>query len=216
MDRDELDIIISHEWLVRSIAKKFYGASYNDLLKAGRVGLIMAYRKFDSDGVTKFSSYATKYVYGEMYKLVLNSKNIKIGRDILNLYKQIEHARDFLTQKLERNPSITELSMFTEIEEDMIALTIESAIEMLSLDDTLKDGEEDYYAVLGKDENYDDKIVLNDSINLLSKEEQEIIRKRYFGDLTQSEVAKSMNMTQVMVSRLEKKSLHKMHEYIAA
>ena len=85
--------------LIWEIAKKFYGIDKADLYQAGVLGIIKAYYNYRNDESTKFSTYAYKYIYGEMY-LVANSKSIKVSKDILKLVKMIEHGRNLLAQKL--------------------------------------------------------------------------------------------------------------------
>ncbi len=216
METEIMDLIIEHEGCLHDISKKFYGVSKNDLIQAGILGLIKAYRNYRNDGTTKFLSYAYKYIYGEMYQFVLSSKNIKVTKDILRLYKQIEKTKEVLTQTYHKEPSVLEISLYSGIDSDIIATTTSLATEMLSLDETFKDSDVMLGEVIGKSVNYDDRILLEDSLEVLTEDEREIINKRYFDDMTQSELAKEMGMTQVMISRLEKKSLTKMRNYIAA
>ena len=147
-----------------------------------------------------------------MYVLA-NNKNIKISRDILNLYKKIESTRYILAQKLNKIPSNLELSEFLGLPLDDINMALNSANIIMSLDSKIDD-EKSIYESIGTKEDFDTKILINDSLAVLNDSERNIIRSRYFDDLTQSEVAKKLNMTQVMVSRYEKKGINKMREYL--
>ena len=107
-----------------------------------------------------------------------------------------------------------ELSEFLNISLDDIDYACSSASLILSLDSENED-EKDMYECLGKSEDLDTKILIDDSFEVLTDDEKNIIKSRYFEDLTQSEVAKKLNMTQVMVSRYEKKSIDKLREYLS-
>lgn len=146
--------------------------------------------------------------------LLANNKNIKISKDILRLYKKIESTRYILAQKLHKVPSNLELSEFLGLPLDDIDMACNSANIIMSLDS--KEDEERclYESISINDEDLDTKILLNDSLAVLNESEKDIIRSRYYEDLTQSEVAKKLNMTQVMVSRYEKKSIDKMRSYL--
>ena len=208
----EEKIIKDNEKLIWKLASHFYGVDKNDLYQAGVVGLLKALKKWDKDGHTKFSTYAHDYIFGEMYLLASN-KNIKISKDILKLYKSIEHARYIYAQKLGKVPNNLEISELLGLSLDDVEMAMSSANSILSLDNNT-DEVRSYYETIGECTDYDTKILIDDSFKVLSKAEQDIIKSRYFEDLTQSEVARKLNMTQVMVSRYEKKSINKMREYL--
>ncbi len=205
-------IIKDNEKLIWKTASHFYGTSSDDLFQAGVVGLLKALKNYRKDGKTKFSTYAYDYIFGEMYLLASN-KNIKVSKDILNLYKKIEEARYTLAQKLGKIPSNLELSEFLDISLEMVENACNSANIILSLDSE-NDFDKSIYECIGKSEDLDTKIFINDSFEVLTNDEKNIIKSRYFEDLTQSEVARKLNMTQVMVSRYEKKSIDKLREYL--
>lgn len=206
-------IVRDNEKMIWKIANHFYGIDKEDLFQAGIVGLLKALKKYKSNGETKFSTYAHDYIFGEMY-LLANNKNIKISKEILKLYKKIENTRYILAQKLNKIPSNLELSEFLGLPLEDIDMACSSANIIMSLD--IKEDEERslYESISDKVEDLDTKILLNDSMAVLNSEEKDIIRKRYYEDLTQSEVAKKLNMTQVMVSRYEKKGIDKMRSYL--
>ncbi len=147
-----------------------------------------------------------------MYNLASN-RNIKISKDILKLYKKIEETRYILAQKLNKIPSNYELSEFLNISLDDINMACNSANVIMSLD-IKEDDEKSFYETLGMEEDYDTKILIDEGMSVLDEDEKNIIKSRYFEDLTQSEVAKKLNMTQVMVSRYEKKGISKMRKYL--
>ncbi len=206
-------VVKDNEKMIWKIASHFYGVDKDDLFQAGIVGLLKALQNYKSNGITKFSTYAHDYIFGEMY-LLANNKNIKISKDILKLYKKIESTRYILAQKLNKIPSNLELSEFLSISLEDINMAINSANIIMSLDSKEDDEKSLYESIRAKEEDLDTKILLNDSMEVLNEEEKDIIKSRYFEDLTQSEVARKLNMTQVMVSRYEKKGINKMREYL--
>ncbi|MBE6154659.1 MAG: sigma-70 family RNA polymerase sigma factor [Firmicutes bacterium] len=204
------ELINSNMGLIRKIANKFYNTEKEDLIQVGVIGLLKAYQNFKDNGETKFSTYAYTYIFGEMYQLVNSNRNIKISKDLLKIYKMVEKTRYELAQRMKRIPSNEEVALFLELDINMVNDAINSAQVMMSLDDEAS--ELNLHEVIPdkKSINSDLKIDLDDSFKVLNSCEQEIIRSRYYEDLTQSEVARKLNMTQVMVSRYEKKSLEKM------
>jgi len=201
-------IVKQNELLIRKIALKFYGVDKEDLYQAGVLGILKACKNYQENNNTKFSTYAYDYIFGEMYNLA-NNKNIKISKDILRLYKKIEMARYTLAQKLNKIPTDEELSYFLDIPLENIQMAKNCANEVLSLDKKEDDELSIYESTVVKNDEIDTSIYLNDAINTLSIEEQAVIRGRFFMDLTQSELARKLNMSQVKVSRTEKKSIDK-------
>ena len=200
--------------LIWKIAKYFYNVDKCDLYQAGILGIIKAYSNYQDNSNAKFSSYAYNYIYGEMYQLACN-KEMKYGKDLINLVKKIEKAKSILTQKIMKEPSIEELATFLEIPEEKIKLAILSANNIVSIDDTKDDARPLSETIAVKNEvSNDDLILLKDSINNLNMIERDIIISRYYEDLTQMETAKKLGITQVKVSRYETRSLKKMHDYM--
>ncbi len=206
-------ILKDNEKMIWSMTNYFYGVDKNDLFQAGVLGLFKALKKYKSNGNTKFSTYAYDYIYGEMWTLA-NNRNIKISKDILKTYKKLEQKRYALAQEIGHIPSNLELSEYTGISLDAIFLAECSAKEILSLDNKQDDERSPYETVMAKEEDLDTKILINDSLEVLNDSEKDILVSRYFEDLTQSEVAKKLNMTQVMVSRYEKKGISKIRQYL--
>lgn len=206
-------VVKDNEKMIWKIASHFYGVDTEDLFQAGIVGLLKALQNYKNNGLTKFSTYAYDYIFGEMY-LLANNRGLKISKDILKLYKKIENARYVLAQKLNKIPSNIELAEFLGLSLDDINMAINSANIVMSLDSQDNDERSIYETIKAKDEDLDTRILLNDSMEALTESEKNIIQSRYFEDLTQSEVARKLNMTQVMVSRYEKKGINKMREYL--
>ena len=206
-------VISINEKLIYKIATKFYDVPKEDLYQAGVIGVIKAYKNYKQNADTNFSTYAYKYIYGEMYELVNNLRSIRLSKDVLRTYKQIEKTKFLLSQKLNKEPSISEIASFLEIDELLITQIINSTSTIMSLD---ADTERPIYETLASDTKVplSSIIDLKDSIDTLDDQEKQIITYRYFKDYTQSETAKIMGMSQVTVSRYEKKSLNKMYNYL--
>ena len=206
-----------YKYLVYKISSYFYNVPKEDLIQAGYIGLCEAYKNYKKDANVKFSTYAFKSIYGSMYKLAIKNNPIKVSRDLLVLYKKIEQTRYLLAQKYNKIPTNEELASFLEIDIKDINNAILAAEEVISLDND-NDDKRNYYETITSDESIsiDDKIDIYDSINHLNKNEKDIIKARYFKDMTQQEVARKLKMTQVMVSRYEKKAVEKMRNYMTA
>lgn len=208
------NIIKENAGLIWQIAKKFYGANSQDLYQAGVLGIIKAYHNYKNDGDTKFSTYAYKYIYGEMY-LVACNKEMKYGKELLQLVSKIEACKNKLAQELMYEPTLEDVAKYLDLPLDKLEMAYASVGSIVYLD---KNSEEDrsLYETIGDNNvvNQDDKIMVNESINSLNRLEKDIINARYFEDLTQSETAKKLGITQVMVSRYETRSLKKMRDYM--
>lgn len=208
----ELEQIIKlHEKLIYKIASKFHEISKEDLFQAGVIGLIKAYKNYNKQSETKFTTYAYNYIFGEMYELANNTRTIRLNKNILKTYKKIEEAKQLLSQKLGYYPSVQELSSFLNIPETIINEIETCTGTIMSLD---IETERPLYEIIATSEPSHENIDLQDSLNTLTEEEKQIINYRYYKDFTQSETARILGMSQVTVSRYEKKSLTKMYNYL--
>lgn len=213
MNRYEEIIKVNNGLIYMIINKYFKGYDKEDLYQVGVIGVIKAYNNYKRDHNTKFSTYAFKYIYGEMYSYINNIKCIKISNEYNALYKRIKAANNILSQKLMKEPSINELSMFLEVDSSIIEMVINSMNKVDSLERTISsDGKELTLLDTIQDEKevYNiDYLLLNDEISKLDSPYKELIYLRYFEDKTQSEVARILGMNQVEVSRNEQKTLKK-------
>lgn len=194
--------------------------SKEDLFQVGCVGLIKAYQNYKEGYNTKFTTYAYPYILGEISKYVRDDKGIKISRDISKLNLRIEKAKILLTQKLMREPSPSELSEFLGIDQETVLEALTSQFVIQSLDEPIENSEDSLclYDKIGAINNLDmdTLITLKQELQSLSKEEHYIINSHYMKDLTQSEIAESLGMNQVQVSRKEKKILVKLKDKLAS
>ena len=132
------NLVLENKNLIYKISTFFTGYSNKeDLFQVGVVGLINAYKKYDDSFNTKFSTYAYPYILGEMNNYVKRDKGIKIGRDVSRINSKIEKASMLLTQRLMREPSVSELSSFLEIDECLVVDAIISRYPTLSVDSVI-------------------------------------------------------------------------------
>lgn len=203
------EIINMCEPLIKSIAQKFYGVDYEDLYQVGRIGVIEAYNHYKDDTKTKFTTFAYQYIFGQMYQYTMLNKTIKQNRDTLKLVKLIDKTKNYLEQSLNRLPTMTEISTYLNIPEQTLITSILNTHSILSLDKEMESDTNLYNTIKTNNIN-EDYIDLNNTLASLNKDEQELIRLRYFEDLTQSETASYLGINQVKVSREEKRVLKKM------
>lgn len=206
-------ILTENQNLIYYIAKYFKSYPYKeDLYQAGRLGMLKAYDKYDSSMDCKFTTYAFSYVLGEMKKLVREDKGIKISREISKLNLKIEKAYVLLSQKLMKEPSTYEIASFLEIPEYYVSEAILSLNKIRSIDEPINSDGKDLTLqdVIGETNNVDDLILLENALENLNKEERFIINSRYVKDCTQEEIASKLGISQVQVSRKEKKVLEKL------
>lgn len=216
MNKYEEVISSTSKMIYMIINKYFKGYEVEDLYQVGVVGVIKAYNNYNKNKDTKFSTYAYTYIYGEIYLYINSTKGLKLARENYSLYKKINEAKNLLSQKLMREPSIYELSHFLEIDSKLIENVVGSMLPIESLDKTVYKGDKDlslFDTISDKRDYYNvDYLMLMDEINNLSEPWQSLIKLRYFEDKTQSEVAKILGMNQVEVSRGEKKTLKKIRD----
>ena len=209
------NIILNNEKLIYYIINK-YTRYYDkeDLYQAGVIGMIKAYKNYKNNSKTKFSTYAFPYILGEVIKYINSNSNFKLSKDYVRLGKKINEAKIILSQKLMKEPSSYELSLFLNIDESFIIDVINANQEIDRLDKEItKDGKNLYlYDVVSDNNNYYDinTMLLNEEINKLSNDEKDLVKIRYFNDRTQSETASILGTSQVQVSRNEKKILSKL------
>lgn len=208
-----VDQILEQEKLVYSIINRYNGYyDKDDLYQVGMIGLIDASKKFNSSFGVKFSTYAYNYVLGEVTKYMRENNNLKLSKDILKLKQTIIKTRDILRQKLLREPTTTELSLFMEIDEEKIEEIESITQEVKSLDFCYQEENDNLYNSVKVEEKdiLPDILDLKNEIAKLNEEEKQIIYSRYYCDLTQSETSKELGMSQVQVSRKEAKILQKL------
>lgn len=206
------DLIEQNKNLIYKITTLFNGYSNKeDLFQVGCIGLINAYKKYDEGFNTKFSTYAYPYILGEISSYVKKDKGIKVSREISRLNSMIERAGILLTQKLMREPSVSELASYLEIDENLVVDALRARYPIMSTDSVINDEGRDITLldtipdVNGMDINT--LVALKEELLKLDSFDRELINERYVQNLTQSEVASNLGISQVQVSRKEQKVL---------
>lgn len=203
-------IILDNDWIIYNIASKYRGYySMEDLYQVGSIGLIKAYKKFNVNSNTKFSTYAYKYVLGEIIDFIKSDRNIKVSEEYMEIYRRYNNVRELLTSKYNRDVSFNEICSFMQIDETYMLHIIEMISFTLSSNDLLYEESCDE-----RDEVFN-KILIESELNSLDEFDRRIIDYRYFKDFTQSETADIMGISQVKVSRTENMILQRLKSRVA-
>ena len=218
-----MDEILEYERLVYSVVSKFRGNyDLEDLKQVGMIGLMKAYKNYSDEYETKFSTYVYKYILGEVLSYIRSSKSIKVNKELQSLYNKILQVKEYMVQKLYREPTTYEIACFLEIDEKTVEDAIEANQFVKSLDYALNEEDENkemnmYDVVSFEEASYQaEHLDLQNALNSLSEEERSLIYDRYFNDLTQTEISKKRNTSQVQVHRSEVKILKKLYDEMAA
>ncbi len=210
-------IIEENKNLIYSIIKKYtYYYDKEDLFQTATIGLIKAYNNYDSSKNTKFSTYAYTYILSEVLLYINNNRDIRLGKNYLKIYKKINEAKLVLTQKLMKEPTTYELSLFLELDENLINQVLALTQSFSNLEEIIsKDGKNLTLLDVVSDKDKDkmiDNLILKETLNNLTEEERQILMLRYYDERTQQEVANILGTNQVYISRNEKKVLKKLKE----
>lgn len=212
----ERDIFIEENLgLVHSICKRFSGRGieYDDLYQAGCIGLIKATDAFDEDRGLMFSTYAVPVIMGEVRRLFRDGGLVKVSRSVKELGFHINKERERLEQKLNREPTVSEIAEALSVSSEEITEAICALQPTVSLTYSNEDssGEADI-PTMSVEEEITDRLSIDEAFKILDETERKIMNLRYFSSLTQSKTAELLNMTQVQVSRAEKKILMKLRK----
>lgn len=205
--------------LVHSLCKRFTGRGieYDDLYQAGCLGLVKAVDGFDESRGLCFSTYAVPVVLGEIKRLFRDGGSVKVSRGLKELSLKVTRLKSSLEMQLSREPTIGELAAGLGVAPEDITEAISAAQPTVSLTYDSEDGTRDIdIPVAGPEELLSDKLLIERAFKYLDQKEQQIIKCRYFEFLTQSETAQKLDMSQVQVSRAEKKILIKLREAIGS
>ena len=209
MENNELrELILKNQNLIYSIIHKFRSKDYDDLFQAGCIGLINAYNNYDTRVNTKFTTYAYNYIVGEIYKHIVNNRNIHMSPVNVRLSNMMKKCEEYLTNHLGRYPTVDEICAFLEIDKYKF-LEIKNFINTDSLDYEYNNSSM-YDFISTEKVSKDELIDLKNALNSLSSDEKNLINARYFNNYTQSDLAKIYQVNQVKISREEKKILNKL------
>lgn len=207
---NNINIIEQNIGLVKSCVSKFLfkNSDYDDIFQAGCLGLTRAAKKFNPEFGTKFSSYAVPFILGEIKNFFNNNNKIKLSRNNQKIYKIINTEREEFCIKNNREPTLNELSEKLNIPVENILEALESHQNIISIEENNLICEKKSNIFEESHEKYiNTKIDIRNAINKLNNIDKKIINMRFFELKTQSDSAKILGMTQVQVSRREKKIL---------
>lgn len=207
--------------LVWAVARRFMGRGHEleDLYQIGCIGLMKCIEKFDLTYDVKFSTYAVPMISGEIKRFLRDDGMIKVSRTLKETAYKVKRARDEIVNRTGIEPKLEELSEILEIDVEEIVASLEANVEVESIHKTIYQNDGNAIYLLDKiatveDENETllNQIVLGEVMDNLDDVEQRIIKLRYFENKTQTEIAKEIGISQVQVSRMEKRILLKMRK----
>ena len=217
------NLVIENLGLVHAVVKRFCKKEQDreDLFQIGVMGLIKAINRFDASYEVQFSTYAVPLISGEIRRYLRDDGMVKVARSIKENSYRIGKAKELLSQQKGREVSVKEIAEYLELDPEDVVLALEASSEVESiykpvysggeeevfLIDQLKDGRDEEERLL-------QKLLIEEGMELLNERERLLIRLRYFENMTQSQIALHLGMTQVQVSRMEKKLLQRMNRQI--
>lgn len=211
MSEKYLTLIKESEGLIYKIASKYsMYYSIDDLYQVGSIGVIKAYKNFKRDTSVKFSTYAYKYILGEIIEFIRTDRNIRVSEEYMSLYKKYLSVKTLLTTRYGREVTFKEICSFMEIDESVMLNIIETISFTKSMD------EKDYDYGNDKREEIDNRILLDTELSLMDDFDRQLIEYRYYQGYTQSQTADVLGVSQVKVSRQEKLILERMKSNICA
>ena len=199
-----MEEVLEYDGLIYSIISK-YPKRYDreDLYQVAMIGLIDALNHYKNDYDTKFSTFAYYYIVGEVNKYIRENSSLKVSKNLIELKKKIIKTREIMSQKLGRNPTNLEISLFLEVDEELINDALIATDEISSIEENLDN-------IKSYDDTSAEVLDLKNEIDKLSDLERKLIIARYYNELTQSETSKLLGISQVQVSRNETKILRKL------
>ena len=220
-DKDEMAILVEkNQGLIWNIAKRFFGRGYDkeDIYQIGCLGFIKAIRRFDSSYDVKLSTYAVPYILGEIKKFLRDDGPVKVSRSLKELNTKINELKnEYIKQGVDLN--ILEIAKILRIPKEEIAMAIESGNSVESIERNLFENN-DYNISDTLSSNIDEATLISNKITVramianLTDKEKEIIMLRFYKDKTQTEVSKILGISQVQVSRIEKRILSRMKQQL--
>ncbi|WP_303861433.1 RNA polymerase sporulation sigma factor SigF [Alkalibaculum bacchi] len=210
--------------LVNSVVNKFLNRGHDreDLFQIGSIGLIKAVDNFDTSFDVKFSTYAVPMIMGEIKRFLRDDGLIKVNRNLKSIYKKVYYVKEQFFNEHKREPTIEEIAKEIDVEKEEIIMSLEACYTPDYLYEVIHHDDGNAVMLIDKIESEDegeeevlDKLTLKEMIGELPPRERQIVMMRYFQDKTQNEIAQKLNISQVQVSRLEKKILKKLKESLA-
>ncbi|HHT98224.1 MAG TPA: RNA polymerase sporulation sigma factor SigF [Clostridiales bacterium] len=218
-------VVLDNVGLVWSIVRRFSNRGYDmeDLFQIGTIGMIKAIEKFDYSFGVKFSTYAVPMITGEIKRFLRDDGLIKVSRTLKETATKIRALREMYNNTYGRDPTLDDIERELEVGREEIVMAFESSVEVESLHKTIYQGDGNAIFLIDKlaetkdeNENIVDRIALQEIIDSLGDKEKEIIKQRYYNNKTQTDIAKTLGISQVQVSRIEKRVLQEMREKLGA
>lgn len=224
-DKEARDMLVKENMgLVWSIVKRFAGRGHEqeDLFQIGSIGLIKAIDKFDMSYEVKFSTYAVPMISGEIKRFLRDDGMVKVSRSLKENGYKIRQATQSISHEMGREATLEELAAATELSTEDIVMAMDANVEVESIYKTVYQGDGNQISLVDKliEKRDDHEILLNHMLleqllGLLDEKEKTLILLRYYKDKTQMEVAKELGISQVQVSRMEKKILLRMRDVLS-
>ncbi|MBQ8872456.1 MAG: SigB/SigF/SigG family RNA polymerase sigma factor [Clostridia bacterium] len=206
--------------LLKSIIRRYLGKhiEYDDLFQIAAIGLIKAVKNFSKDYSVRFSTYAVPMILGEIKRYMRDEGYLKVSRSLKTLSGKITKYIEERIKQDGTNPTIDEIAQHFGIEQTEIVFALDATRLPVSLYETTNDADGKQTELIEhipteEDKNMIQRIMLKDMLSRLPIREQKIVLLRYFRDMTQSEIAKQMGVSQVQISRLENKILEKLKQF---
>ena len=213
-------VLVENAGLIWSIVRRYYGCGVetDDLYQLGCIGFIKAVKGFDFTYGTQFSTYAVPKIAGEIRRFLRDDGAIKVGRTIREKGQALWSARERLQSKLGREPKLSELSEETGMTAEEIASIDLATVAPESLQQETAEGLtlESTLGTDGPEENLVEKIALREAIDTLPEREKMTILLRFFKGLTQEQTARILQVSQVQISRLERRAVGRLREILSA
>lgn len=216
--------IVNHNLgLVKSVLNRFKNRGYEteDLFQLGSIGLIKAIQKFDPKFQVKFSTYAVPMIIGEIKRFLRDDGIIKVSRSLKQTASKVKMAKERLTKEYGREPTIQEISEDIKVDKEDIIMALDSNHHPDYLYDIIHQNDGSPIHLIDKLEDEGesdikilDRIALKQGLSKLKPRDRQIIIMRYFKDKTQTEIAKMLGISQVQVSRIEKRVLKNMKKML--
>lgn len=224
-DKDAQSLLVERNvGLVWSIVRRFQNRGYenDDLFQIGSIGLIKAIHKFDTGFDVKFSTYAVPMIIGEIKRFIRDDGIIKVSRSLKEMSNKARVTKEIMTKELGREPTVSEIALRLETTPEELVMAMEAGYSPESLYNVVNEGDNSPILLIdrinssGDDNEIDliDKIALRQVLDTLQPRERQIIILRYFKEKTQVQIAKMLGISQVQVSRIEKKILEDIRKKI--
>lgn len=228
-DEAQTNLVLRYQQLVESIARKYsHGKSYyDDIVQVGMLGLLGAIRRFDPSFGRSFEAFAVPTIVGEIKRFLRDKTwDVHVPRRIKELGPRIKAAVEALTTELQRSPSISEIASHLEVQDEEVleAMEMGRSYQALSMDHSIESdsdgGTVTLFDVVGKEDNgfeaTNRSMIVEDAMSVLNERERQIIQLTYLEQLSQKEAGERLGISQMHVSRIQRKAIKKLQDAVIA